>query len=188
MERQPTTHTERRATRPPLADRLFIEAMSPAFREDPYPHYERFRGPGPLLRVADTIWFALGHTEVTTLLRHPRLSADESHATSEAGNQPDPNRVRSLVFMDPPDHTRLRGLVARAFTPRRIEDLRRATQTITDELLDAMAARRGPVDLIAALAYPLPVRVICTLLGVPPADEAVFTDWSRGIARSVDPT
>src|SRR5262245_66573209 len=113
MSSNPASNTSSRTAGPSLADRFFIEAMSPAFRADPYPHYERFRGPGPLLRVADTIWFALGHTEVTTLLRHPRLSADESHATSEAGNQPDPNRVRSLVFMDPPDHTRLRGLVAR---------------------------------------------------------------------------
>ena len=162
--------------------------MSPAFREDPYPYYERFRGPAPLLRVAETIWFALGHAEVTALLRHPRLSTDESRAATEAGHQPDPGRTRSLLFMDPPGHTRLRGLVARAFTPRRIEDLRSATQAITAELIDAMAAQRGPVDLIEAFAYPLPVRVICTLLGVPPADEATFTSWSRGIARSVDPT
>ncbi len=94
--------------------------------------------------------------------------------------------------MDPPDHTRLRGLVARAFTPRRIEDLRAATEGITAELIDAMAARLreggGTVDLIEAFAYPLPVRVICTLLGVPARDEAIFTDWSRGIARSVDPS
>ena len=63
------------------------------------------------------------------MLRHPRLSTDEQqHATTEAGKAPDPNRARSLLFMDPPDHTRLRGLVARAFTPRRIEDLRAATE------------------------------------------------------------
>jgi cytochrome P450 len=90
--------------------------------------------------------------------------------------------------MDAPDHTRLRGLVARAFTPRRIEDLRAATEGITAELIDAMAARRGTVDLIEAFAYPLPVRVICTLLGVPARDEAIFTNWSRGIARSLDPS
>jgi unspecific monooxygenase len=182
------------ATVPPTtalttADNFFLEAMKPAFREDPYPFYERFRGSAPLLRVADTIWFALGHAEVAAMLRHPRLSTDEQqHATTELGNAPDPNRARSLLFMDPPDHTRLRGLVARAFTPRRIEDLRAATEGITAELIDAMAARRGTVDLIEAFAYPLPVRVICTLLGVPARDEAIFTDWSRGIARSVDPS
>ncbi len=177
------------ASTPSLADRFFVEAMSPAFREDPYPHYERFRGRDPLLRVADTIWFALGHAEVTNLLRHPRMSTDEQqHAATEAGNALDPNRTRSLLFMDPPDHTRLRNLVARAFTPRRIEGLRAATEAITAELLDAMPADGTPVDLIQAFAYPLPVRVICSLLGIPPADEAVFTGWSRGIARSLDPS
>lgn len=174
---------------PSLADRFFVEAMSPAFREDPYPFYERFRGPAPLLRVADTIWFALGHTDVTALLRHPNLSTDESHAATEAGRtEEDPNRTRSLLFLDPPDHTRLRGLVARAFTPRRIDDLRAATTAIAAELVDAMAAQQGPIDLVQSFAYPLPVRVICALLGVPPEDEAIFTDWSRGIARSVDPS
>jgi cytochrome P450 len=174
---------------PSLADRFFVEAMSPAFREDPYPYYERFRGPSPLLRVAETIWFALGHADVTTLLRHPRMSTDEQqHAATEAGNALDPNRTRSLLFMDPPDHTRLRNLVARAFTPRRIEGLRAATEAITAELLDALPADGTPVDLIPAFAYPLPVRVICRLLGIPEADEAVFTGWSHGIARSLDPS
>ncbi|HEY6984182.1 MAG TPA: hypothetical protein VH499_24780, partial [Reyranella sp.] len=172
-----------------LVDRFFLEAMSPAFREDPYPHYERFRGPSPLLRVADRIWFALGHADVTVLLRHPKLSTDESHAATEAGRmQEDPNRTRSLLFMDPPEHTRLRGLVARAFTPRRIEELRATTKAIAAELVEGLALRSGIVDLIEAFAYPLPVRVICALLGVPPEDEATFTAWSRGIARSVDPT
>jgi cytochrome P450 len=90
--------------------------------------------------------------------------------------------------MDPPEHTRLRSLVARAFTPRRIEDLRARTREITVELVDAMAQQSGTVDLIETFAYPLPVRVICALLGVPSEDEATFTAWSRGIARSVDPT
>ena len=88
------------ATAPTMADNFFLEAMKPAFREDPYPFYERFRGTAPLLRVADTIWFSLGHAEVTAMLRHPRLSSDEQqHATTKAGKAPDPNRARSLVFM-----------------------------------------------------------------------------------------
>jgi|FEC22Drversion2_1045045.scaffolds.fasta_scaffold00521_12 cytochrome P450 len=187
MSRSATAPT---AITPSMVDNFFLEAMKPAFREDPYPLYERFRGGAPLLRVADTIWFALGHAEVTAMLRHPRLSTDEQeHATTKAGREPDPNRARSLLFMDPPDHTRLRGQVARAFTPRRIEDLRVATEGITNELVEAMATQRGgTVDLIEAFAYPLPVRVICTLLGVPARDEAIFTNWSRGIARSVDPS
>lgn len=173
---------------PNLAQRFFTEAMAPAFREDPYPYYERFRGPAPLLRAAPSIWFALGHADVTALLRDPRLSTDESKATTEVGQPPDPSRTRSLLFMDPPDHTRLRGLVARAFTPRRIEDLRATTAAIAAELLDALPTGSGAIDLVPAFAYPLPVRVICALLGVPPQDEASFTAWSRGVARSVDPS
>jgi unspecific monooxygenase len=175
-----------------VADTFFIQAMSPAFREDPYPLYERFRQRTPLQRVADTIWFSLSHGDVTTLLRHPKLSSDEKrHATTEIGHdEQDPPKSRSLLFMDPPDHTRLRGLVSRAFTPRRVEGLSAATEAIANELVADLRRRalEGPVDLIERFAYPLPVRVICSLLGVPEKDEAIFTDWSRGVARAVDPS
>lgn len=164
-----------------LADRFFVEAMSPEVRDDPYPYYERFRGPEPLLRAGETVWFCLDHAGVTALLRHPDLSADATRATRN------PERLLSLTGMDPPEHTRLRGLVARAFTPRRLEDVRAATHAIAGELLDGMAGRGGTVDLIEAFAYPLPVRVICALLGVPPADEPLFSGWSRGLAPSFDP-
>jgi pimeloyl-[acyl-carrier protein] synthase len=92
--------------------------------------------------------------------------------------------------MDPPDHTRLRNLVARAFTPRRIEGLRADIEAVAHELIQDIAARSaaGPVDLIETFAYPLPVRVISALLGVPEGDQAQFTAWSRSIARSVDPS
>ncbi len=173
---------------PSLANSFFQGAMSPAFREDPYPYYERFRGPAPLLRVADTIWFAMGHAHVTALLRHPRLSTDESRSTAEKAKSAPAARSRSLLFMDPPDHTRLRNLVARAFTPRRIEELRGATETIAKELVHGLKVRGPDADLIEAFAYPLPVRVICALLGVPAVDEAMFTEWSRAVARSLDPS
>ena len=173
------------------ADNFFLEAMSPAFRDDPYPLYERFRRREPLLRVADTVWFSLAHADVTALLRHPKLSSDESRATTELGQEErSAFKSRSLVFMDPPDHTRLRSLVARAFTPRRIDDLRTTIEATAGELVCNMAQRAaaGPVDLIEAFAYPLPVRVICALLGVPESDRAEFTAWSRSVARSVDPS
>jgi cytochrome P450 len=174
--------------RPTLANSFFQGAMSPAFRDDPYPFYERFRGPAPLLQVADTIWFAMGHADVTALLRNPKLSTDESQSTAAKAKAAPKGRSQSLLFMDPPDHTRLRGLVARAFTPRRIEELRHATQTIAKELIYGMRVRGPQVDLIETFAYPLPVRVICALLGVPAVDEAVFTEWSRVVARSLDPS
>src|SRR5262245_24517444 len=174
-----------------LADRFFVDAMSPEFRENPYPHYEAYRSQEPLLRVGDTIWFSFAHADVTTMLRDPRLSSDERRATSEAGRE-DPGRLsRSLLFMDPPDHTRLRGLVARAFTPKLVGELRPRARAIAGELLDTVAAHAATgevVDLIRSLAYPLPVRVICSLLGVPETDEATFTVWSRALARSLDPS
>jgi pimeloyl-[acyl-carrier protein] synthase len=174
-----------------LADRFFVDAMSAAFREDPYPYYETYRGRERLLRVDDTIWLSLGHADVTAMLRHPKLSSNESRATTEAGC-PDAGRLAgSLLFMDPPDHTRLRRLVACAFTPKRVADLRRTSEAITAELLDETAAAGASgdvVDLIRSLAYPLPVRTICSLLGVPETDEATFTRWSRGLARSLDPS
>jgi cytochrome P450 len=94
-----------------------------------------------------------------------------------------------MLLMDPPDHTRLRSLVHKAFTPRIIAQLRPTIQQLTDDLLDQMQAQAGkPVDLIAGLAYPLPVAVICALLGVPQADHHQFHGWSDAIARSLDLT
>jgi cytochrome P450 len=174
-----------------LADQFFLDAMSPTFREDPYPHYEAYRSRQRLLPVAETMWFCFGHTDVVALLRHPKLSSDERRATTEIGGAEPGRLATSLLFMDPPDHTRLRSLVARAFTPKRVVDLQPTAEAITARLLDEIRAGEasgGVVDLIPTLAYPLPVRIICSLLGVPEADEATFTEWSRALARSLDPS
>ncbi|HXW46943.1 MAG TPA: cytochrome P450 [Streptosporangiaceae bacterium] len=177
---------------PTLEDRFFTDAMSPAAREDPYPHYEAYRSAEPLLRAAETIWFCLAHPEVSALLRSPLLSTNETRASTEAGvDEQSIVRTQSLLFMDPPDHTRLRALVSRAFTPRRVQELRATVETICAQLLDRLTAETGPgetFDLVDWLAYPLPVQVICSLLGVPAADQATFTAWSRALARSIDPS
>jgi cytochrome P450 len=94
--------------------------------------------------------------------------------------------THSLLMVDPPDHTRLRNLVTRAFTPRRIERLRGRIQTMTDDLLDAAEAR-GDFDFIRDLAYPLPVMVIAELLGAPTGDRERFKRWSDDIAVILDP-
>src|SRR5262249_37304892 len=153
------------------ANRFFLEAMSPAFREDPYPFYDRYRGEG-LLQVADTVWFALAHDDVSALLRQPKLSSHESR-----------------LSQDPAGHAPRRGLVAGAFTPRRIEKLRATAQAIADELMAELLAHSagGPVDLVAGFAHPFPMRVICSLLGVPEADRPTFTAWSGSVARVVEP-
>ena len=90
-----------------------------------------------------------------------------------------------MLFRDPPDHTRLRALVSRAFTPRVVEAMRPHIQEIVDGLLDRVQGARG-MDVIEDLAYPLPVTVICEMLGVPTADQDVFKQWSADIARSLD--
>jgi cytochrome P450 len=93
-----------------------------------------------------------------------------------------------MLFMDPPDHTRLRGLVQQAFTPRMVEQIRPRAQQLVDEMIDAAIARGGTIDLIDQLAYPLPVTIICELLGVPVSDHARFAEWSRSLSRAVDPS
>jgi cytochrome P450 len=171
------------------AQHFFVAAMSPEHRVDPYPLYAEWRERARMHRVDDDTWLVLGHAEVTACLRHPLLSSNEERSTVHqrevaAGREVVP-LAPSLLFMDPPDHTRLRGLVSRAFTPRRVEGLRARTARMVDELLDGLT---GEVDLIPALAYPLPVKVICALLGVPEEDEAAFSSWSKVLARSIDPS
>jgi unspecific monooxygenase len=99
---------------------------------------------------------------------------------------PPENDARPFLFMDPPDHTRLRGLVNKAFTPRVVERLRERVEAIVDELLGAVAPK-GEIEIVEDLAYPLPVRVICEMLGVPAEDHETFRSWSQHVARGLDP-
>ncbi|MFF2807716.1 cytochrome P450 [Streptomyces sp. NPDC058000] len=121
------------------------------------------------------------YEDVRTVLGDPRFS----RAATVAPGAP---RLTTVAFeqgglftMDPPEHTRLRSLVAREFTPRRVAALAPRIAELTGALLDAMARHGGPVDVLEALAQPLPVAVICELLGVPPADRADFRDWSEAV-------
>ena len=170
------------------AQQFFVEAMAPEFRDDPYPLYARHRERAPMAPVSDGMWLVLGHAEVTACLRHPLLSSDERRADNYDPSRADEVKAPSLLFMDPPDHTRLRGLVARAFTPATVRRLRTRTEHLVDDLLGRMAASPGEHDLVAALAHPLPVKVICSLLGIPEEDEARFSAWSKVLARSIDPS
>jgi cytochrome P450 len=159
-------------------------SLDVAHRHDPYPAYSVLRDapgfpPGPLgthvlsryadceVVLADPAW---SHAEESRLL-HP---------------DSDVHLPGSFLWMDPPDHTRLRGLVAQAFTPRRILSMREDARTIVDALLD-VAVEQGTVDLVEALAYPLPLRMICRLMGVPPEAEDEVRRMSAGIARGLDP-
>jgi cytochrome P450 len=151
--------------------------------DDPFPVFAQVRDLGPVhaVTLADGhgAWLVVGYDEARAALNESRLSKD-MHAALATGSGvvaeglPGPAFARHMLTVDPPDHTRLRRLVAAAFSVRRVEALRARVQAITDDLLDDMA-QQGPnsrIDLIAAFAFPLPFTVICELLGVPHRDRA----------------
>ncbi|WP_418959905.1 cytochrome P450 family protein [Streptomyces tritici] len=152
------------------------------FTANPYPYYAKLRAAGPVHRVrlpdGAEVWLVVGHEEARAALNDPRLSKSPSvlGLTMLDEEVIGPN----LLVVDPPDHTRLRKLVAGEFTGRRVEALRPRVQRLTDELLDAMAPA-GRADLVDALAFPLPIIVICELLGIPPEDRDTFRRWSNEV-------
>ncbi|WP_019633032.1 cytochrome P450 [Actinomadura atramentaria] len=157
---------------------LGFDPFDPAFRSDPYPRYP---APGPLLRTPVGLWVTSSYALCERALRDPAFGHGGADGESWRSG---PARRRSFLTMDPPDHTRLRRLVSKAFTPRLVERLRPRVTALVDDLL---AAAHGSTDLIAALAYPLPVVVISELLGVPPEDHERFKAWSDALARGLDP-
>ncbi|GAA0629326.1 cytochrome P450 [Streptomyces crystallinus] len=158
------------------------------FTADPYPYYAKLRAEGPVHRVrtqeVDEVWLIVGHDEARAALADGRFSKDW-RAIAE---QPDEFAAVSanMLDSDPPQHTRLRKLVAREFTSRRIEALRPRVQEIADGLLDTMLAAPGrSADLVDSFAFPLPITVICELLGVPDLDRETFRRLSN---EAVAPT
>ncbi len=137
------------------------------------------------------------HADAATIVRDPRLSNNQRNSELyesfvRAGGEPEGAMAEMndvvMLFLDPPDHTRLRSLVSKAFTPKMVERLRARIQRIVDERLDAVVARGdGRMDVVTDLAYPLPVVIICELLGIPPEDHATFQAWSSELAASIDP-
>ena len=164
-------------------------AFDPARRHDPYPSYHALREADPFYRLP------LGAQQVTLLTRYQdcrHVLQDAAWGRGEGGtnawrsaNSFD-GGLRSLLGVNPPDHTRLRGLVSKAFTPRVISGLRPQITVLVESLLDAALAA-GEVDLIDAFARPLPLRIICDLLGVPVRDEETFRAWGTALTRGLDP-
>lgn len=177
-----------------FAPALLLELFTPEARADPYPIYRRYREQSPVQRSQVGIWTFTRYRDILTILRDERFSADHRNATvvneffaQETG--PDPIREvagKILLFTDPPDHTRMRTLVNKAFTPRAIEGLRSHISELVDGFLDGVADR-GEMDVIADFAYPLPAYVICELMGVPVSDRDRFRGWSGEIAPIIDP-
>jgi cytochrome P450 len=153
---------------------------------DPHAVYARLRVAGPVHRISGTdgrpAWLVTRYDDVRRLLGDPRLSLDKRRATlgNYRGLVLPPALDANLLNMDPPDHTRIRRLVAQAFTPNRIARLREPVRRTAEQLLDAIAAE-DRADLIAAYAGPLPITVICDLLGVDPADRHDFRLWTDAL-------
>ncbi|RIK05068.1 MAG: cytochrome P450 [Acidobacteria bacterium] len=175
----------------PATEQLIFNPFDPEFRKDPYPVYDWLLA-GDRVRVSPLgLWIFPRYEDCTAILRDKRFSADSRNAegfvapgSEEEARLFDENRP--FLFLDPPDHRRLRGLVSKAFTPHAVEAMRPRIEEIVDDLLDA-AREKGEVDLIADLAYPLPVTVISEMLGVPKEDSDRFRKWSDDLARSLDP-
>lgn len=153
---------------------------------DPYAGYARLRAAGPVHRITGPdglpVWLVTRYADVRRALADPRLALDKQHAApgNYRGFALPPALDANLLNMDPPDHTRIRRLVSQAFTPRRIAALRGPVEQVADALLDAMAPH-GRADLITAYAAPLPITVICDLLGVPTEDRHDFRAWTDAL-------
>jgi cytochrome P450 len=178
-------------TPPPAASPQISPASSPAplpypFARpsalDPSPEYAELRSRCPVAKVTmpsgDPAFLVASYDGVRTVLSDPRFSREATTRPDAPRISAAPQQFKSLLNMDPPEHTRVRKLVSREFTARRVAALRPRIQEHTDALLDAMEQAEQPVDLVSALSFPLPISVICDLLGIPFEDRKLFTGWS----------
>jgi len=171
-----------------MTEQLDRQPFSAAHARNPHPAYAWLREHSPVRRMVlpsgTPVWLVTRYSEARQALSDPRLSKDDRRRAELAAVRfPDPIGARMnhhMLNADPPDHTRMRRLVSAAFTARRVESLRPRIQEITDQLLDQVAGA-GEVDLIDAFAFPLPIQVICELLGVPLDDRDDFRAWSNTI-------
>jgi cytochrome P450 len=171
-----------------------FDPFAPGFTDDPYPQYAALRAGAPAGRHPLGFWLLTRYEDVAALLR-ANMSVEDANITDRGllelreqmfGEEPEGSRVRSMLDRDPPDHTRLRRLVSKAFTPRAVEALRPRITGLVDEMLDA-AAGQDQVDLVDALAFPLPFAVIGEMLGTPPADHERIRQLSGTVVRSLEP-
>lgn len=172
---------------------FLIEAFDPANRHDPYGLYAKMRETRPVLDGGIGIWFTFGHGAAHRLLRSRATSSDERRSNEFIANVATDERLQAyaaveplMLFTDPPDHTRLRSLVSRAFTPRTVEEMRPRLEALASELVDSIDGV-GPVDFVEQVAYPYPVTVICELLGVPLADVPLFQSMSDALTLTIEP-
>jgi cytochrome P450 len=174
------------------ATQALFNPLSPEFISDPYPHYERLRTTDPIHLTSLGNCVASRHAEVSFVLQDKRFSKNfverDSHGYGPQIMQEPLFRIMRHVMsrLDPPDHTRLRGLVVRALSARPFKEMRPRIQQVVDEALDRVA-QQGQMDLIEDLAWRLPVTIICDLLGIPAWHRESFKTGLRVSARHMDP-
>jgi cytochrome P450 len=166
--------------------------LSPDYIRDPYPHYDLLRRVDPVHLTPHGMYLASRHADVSNVLRDKRFGKD---FVERSVRRYGPKIMEEPIFrsmshwmlqQDPPDHSRLRGLVVKAFTARRVEDMRPRIQQIVDETLDRIIPQ-GQMDLIEDFAFRLPVTIICDMLGIPEEHREVFYNGSRDGGRILDP-
>ncbi len=174
---------------------MVLAMFDPSNRADPYRVYRQIREMGPVTAGIPGLVVFARHADCSAILTDPRAGADRTKsilfaalAASGRLTKEDQEVIdrRPFLLRDPPDHTRLRRLVSKAFTPRVVEGLRMRIRQLVDEALDAVA-NRGRIDVVSEFAYPVPVAVISELLGVPTEDHETFQGWSRDLTRLLDP-
>ena len=170
---------------------LLLDLLDPRHRAHPYPIYRQLRERGPLQLPDSNLVVFSSFADCDEVLRHPascsdRLKSTATQQATAAGQEARPFGTPGFLFLDPPDHTRLRKLVSKAFSPKVVRALETDITALVDALLDAVATA-GRFEVIADLAYPLPVAVICRLLGVPIEDEPKFSWASALLAQGLDP-
>lgn len=170
-----------------------LDVHDPGFIADPYPALSALREEGPILWNEQTNqWMVTRFEDVASSLRDRRLGRDYSHRfTSEEIGRPEPDQRWSnfndherwsLLCLEPPDHTRIRRLISKVFTPRAITKLDEPIRALSDELLDS-CAENGSFDMLTDYAQPFSVAVICSMLGVPRSDAQLLLDWSHAIVK-----
>lgn len=164
-------------------DKYSRQLFTETFVENPYPYYAQLRAGDPVYKTrfpdGQQGWLITGYEEAVEALKEPRFIKDFSKLY---GGSMDGMSVftQNMLFSDPPDHRRLRGLAQKAFTPRVIEGMKERIEEITDQLLDEMEQKKE-INLIDDFAFPLPIIVICEILGVPSEDRDKFRIWSNSL-------
>lgn len=180
-----------------MSNEVSFNPFDPGFAADPYPRYAALREADPVHRTLLGPWLLTRYADVVAVLRDPTASSNFANATLSPLQQQMQDEMqaragdrsrgsRAMLTLDPPDHDRLRRLVAKAFTPRRVETLAPLCARLVDEALDA-AATRGEFDVIADLAFPLPFTVISEMLGMPLDRRDDLREWSGALVKTLDP-